>query len=235
MAWYTVKNRREITSILDHVMSGSVPITLRIEGKKASFESKIIKIDHEGAGREIGGPPRLIVEKLVPDEGNALIQSIPGVAVEFSLNRGLCKCFMNCIGTSSEYPYFGFILSMPEAMEIQEKRREERVLYDMPEMVAVEFAVDKGPARGKVYDLGVIDCSKHGLGILVKEKDFDLLESVDLGDRLRDIIFYATWARIQVDGIVRHKTRITDGKYRGCYILGIESRDIIESCHAKEP
>ena len=120
-------------------------------------------------------------------------------------------------------------------MEIQEKRREERVLYEMPEMVAVEFSVDKGPAKGKVYELGVLDCSKHGLGILVQEKDFDLLESVELGDLLRDIIFYATWARIQVDGIVRHKTKISDGKYKGCYVLGIESQDIIENCKAKEP
>ena len=122
-----------------------------------------------------------------------------------------------------------------ETMEIYEKRREDRVLYDMPEVVSVEFTVDKEPAKGKVYDLGVIDCSRHGLGILVREKDFELLESVDLGDWLRDIIFYATWARIKVDGIVRHKTKIAEGKYRGCYVLGIESQDIIESCKAKEP
>ncbi|MBW1772060.1 MAG: flagellar brake protein [Deltaproteobacteria bacterium] len=235
MAWHTLKSRQEIVNILDHVMGKGVPITLRIEGKEKSFQSKIIKIDHEAAGREIGGAPQLIVEKLVPDDGNALIQSFPGVVVEFSVNHGLYRCSINCTGSSSEYPCFGFILSFPETMEIDEKRKARRVLYDMPEMVSVEFTVDKGPAKGKMYELGVIDCSRHGLGILIREKDFDLLESVDPGDELRNIIFYATWARIRVDGIVRHKTKIADGKYRGCYILGIESRDIIESCHAKNP
>lgn len=235
MAWHTLKSRHEIVNILDHVMDKGVPIIIRIEGKERSFQSRIIKLDHEDADREIGSPPRMIIEKLVPDDGNALIQSFPRVAAEFTISQGRCRCFMDCAGSSSEYPYYGFILGLPETIDIQEKRREERVLYDMPEMVAVEFTVEKGPARGKVYEMGVIDCSKHGLGILVKEKDFDLLESVAPGNWLRNIIFYATWARIEVDGIVRHKTKIRDGKYRGCYILGIESREIIESCHAKEP
>jgi hypothetical protein len=233
MGWYTLKKGQQIADILNHAMSKRVPITLRIDGKESAFQSKIIKMDHEVAGGKIGAPPQLIVEKLVPEEGNALIQSGHRVSVEFSLQKRRCNCSVHCNGTSNEYPYFGFILSMPETLEIQDKRREERFLYDVPEMVAVEFKVDKGPAMGKVYELGVVDCSRHGLGILVKEKDFDLLESVDLGDSLRDIIFYATWARIQVDGVVRHKTKITDGKYRGCYILGIESQDIIESCKDK--
>jgi hypothetical protein len=34
---------------------------------------------------------------------------------------------------------------------------------------------------------------------------------------------------IKVDGVVRHKTQIKEGKYSDCYILGVESPDIAES------
>ena len=69
--------------------------------------------------------------------------------------------------------------------------------------------------------------------MLVAQKDFDLLEILNKGDKLQDVTFFATWAMIEVDGKVKHKTRIEEGKYKGCYLLGIESPDIIESCKPK--
>ena len=37
---------------------------------------------------------------------------------------------------------------------------------------------------------------------------------------------------IKVQGVVRHKSKIREGKYSGCYILGIESPDITDSYKA---
>jgi len=37
-------------------------------------------------------------------------------------------------------------------------------------------------------------------------------------------------ARINVNGTVKHRTKIDLGKYKGSYILGIESPEIIDSC-----
>ncbi len=115
-------------------------------------------------------------------------------------------------------------------MENEENRREERFKYNLPEFVYVEFKLGKTPKKEKVYDLKVMDYSRNGLGMVVTQKDSELLQMVDEGDELQDITFCASWTMIKVDGTVRHKSKIEDGKYKDCYILGIESPDIIDSC-----
>ena len=234
MAWYRIEKQQKILKIINHVIKRNVPITIRFAEVKESFRSEITRIERVASGGGAEGTLNLIIEKLVPDEGNMRIQVSSGFDVEFSFNRNLCRCSLTCIGSSDRAPYFGHILGFPEVLKVEEKRKEERFPFEAPELVSVEFTVDKGPRKGKVYELGVFDRSKHGLGILVTEKDFDLFDGVRVGDAMRDIIFYATWARIRVEGIVRHRTKITEGKYKGSYILGIESRDIIESCKARE-
>ena len=119
-------------------------------------------------------------------------------------------------------------------MDVEEKRRQDRIPYEKPEFVSVEFRAGKGAEKDKVYDLNVIDCSGTGLGILITQRDFDLLKIVKEGDILRDMTFFATWTMITVDGTVRHKTKIEEGKHKGCYVMGIQSQDIIESCRPKE-
>ncbi len=116
-------------------------------------------------------------------------------------------------------------------MENEENRREERVKYKMPEFVYVEFKLEKTPKKGKVYGLKVMDYSRKGLGIVVTQKDFELLQMLDEGDKLKHVTFCASWTMIKVDGTVRHKSKIEEGKYKDCYILGIESLDIIDSCN----
>lgn len=48
------------------------------------------------------------------------------------------------------------------------------------------------------------------------------------GVTLKNIKFYSESILITVDGIVRHKTRIREGKYKGCYLLGIEFVKVTE-------
>jgi CheY-like chemotaxis protein len=125
---------------------------------------------------------------------------------------------------------YNLIDTQDDVMENEENRREERFKYKLPEFVYVEFKLGKAPKKGKVYDLNVMDYSRNGLGIVVTQKDSELLQMVDEGDKLKDITFCASWTMMKVDGTVRHKSKIEEGKYKDCYILGIESPDIIDSC-----
>jgi hypothetical protein len=112
----------------------------------------------------------------------------------------------------------------------EKNRRWERFQYKLSESVYIEFKLGEKPKEGKVYDLKVMDYSRNGLGIVVTQKKSELLQLIDEGDKLKDITFCAPWTMIKIDGTVRHKSKIEEGKYKDCYLLGIESPDIIDSC-----
>ena len=120
-------------------------------------------------------------------------------------------------------------------MESKDKRKEDRFNYEMPEFVYAEFKLGKEPIKDKVYNLKILDCSESGIGMVITQKDFDLLQILNEGDELKNISFFATWTVLKVDGIVRHKTKIEEGKYKGCYLMGIESQEIIESFKPADP
>ena len=233
MSWQVLNNKQKIVEIINYLITKKTEIKVRIEDGKTPFTSRVSKISQGDISSSIGRGPELIIEKLKPEKGNSLIQSFPQVVLEFFIKDNLCECNVKYNGISSTYPYFGFIVSFPDTIRAEEKRKEERITYEIPEFVSVEFRLGKKPKKDKVYSLNVLDCSKHGLGLLVAQKDFDLLEILNKGDKLHDVTFFATWAMIKVDGKVKHKTRIEEGKYKGCYLLGIESPDIIESCKPK--
>ena len=111
-----------------------------------------------------------------------------------------------------------------------EKRQYERITYDIPDMVYVEFKLGNGQAEDKLYHLEVMNCSEHGIGIIVRDTDYELIEKIQVGDQIQDMFFYSTWTLIKVNGTVRHITEINDDEGRVCYILGIESLDLIENC-----
>jgi len=114
-------------------------------------------------------------------------------------------------------------------MEGKDKRKEDRFSYETPEFVYAEFIMGKGSGQEKVYNLKIMDGSKYGLGMVVTQKDFDLLDVLNDGDELKEISFFATWTVLTVDGVVRHKTKIEEGKYEGCYLIGLESQELIET------
>jgi len=88
--------------------------------------------------------------------------------------------------------------------------------------------------RERAYDIDIMDYSQHGLGLVITHKDFDLLQRIHKGDRLTDILLFAKSALIKVNGTVRHITRIKEGKYDGCYLMGIESPEIIRGLQQDE-
>ena len=228
MDWVEVGDDKKIWRLIEHVANYQTPIKVTIPGNEASFISKLLKVNYGSIASGKAKGQEFIIEKMVPEDGNALIQKSPEVTLEFPINDKLCRCASKYTGMDELDPKEGLILTFPKSVEIKERRKEKRFTYDIPEMVSVEFKIEKGGGPPKSYELNVYDCSKHGLGILVTEKDFELLNILEMGDEIKEITFYATAAIIKVQGTVRHKSKIREGKYEGCYILGIESPDIIE-------
>jgi len=230
MAWRTIDKKQKIMQLFKHMVMTQSKIEIRLKGEKADFTSKFIKINQEHFLSEIGKKPELIIEKLIPEKGNILIQSSQEVTVLFLLQQSLWRCNLKYIGTSGTYPHFGHIFHFPESIEIEEKRKEKRIVYEKPKFVSVEFRIKEKSKEDKLYELNVLDSSKYGLGAIISLKDFDLIKKINVGDKLKNISFYAPRAMINVNGTVRHITKINKGKYKDSYILGIESPEIIESC-----
>lgn len=228
MGWYILDDKEKIVRLFNYVVSNGPIIKVRMAGEDTIvFASKLIGVEYDQASSGTGKKPRLVIEKLTPDKGNALIQSARGIFLEFLVRGNPCCCSVQCVGISNVYPNFGFVLDFPGSIEIQERRREERFTYETPKVVSAEVILGKGTKKARAYDLNVINYARHGLGLLVTRKDFDLLQLVNRGDTLSDITLFCRSALIKVSGTVRHKTKIEDGKYRGCYIIGIESPELI--------
>ena len=222
-----VKDRRKIQEIFERLASKNMELKVLIDEENVRFMTRAIRLNPEEIS-SLGSEPELIIEKLFPEMGNSLIQSSSQLTLEFTIKEHFCRGKAKFIGVSNEYPYFGMSITLPQSLELaKERRREKRHFYDMPDFVSVEFSV---LGKDKVYDLGVMDCSTHGLGILVTKKDFDLVRLVKPGDRIRDIVLYSENARIKVDGVVRHMTKMSAGKYKNSYVMGIESPEVIENC-----
>ena len=233
MTWITVNDRQKITLIVDHLTSKGKEIKIRANGDKTPFTSKFLKMNQDNPSSEMGNGAKLIIEKLSPEKGNALIQTLPKVTAEFLINKNLCRCNLDYMGIST-HPHIGFIVGFPESMEVEEKRREDRVPLERPQFISVAFSLSKNSNGEKQYELNVLDCSKYGLGLLITEKDFDLLGLLNIGDKIENIAFFASWAMIKVNGTVCHFTKLKEGDHKGCYLLGIDSPDIIESCKPPE-
>lgn len=222
-----VRDRRKIQEILERLVSKNMELKVLIDEEDVRFMSRAVRLNPEEIS-SLGSEPELIIEKLFPEIGNSLIQSSSQLTLEFTIKEHFCRGKAKYVGVSNEYPYFGIMITLPQSLELtKERRREKRHLYDMPDFVSVEFSI---MGKDKVYDLGVMDCSMHGLGILITKKDFDLVRLVKPGDRIRDIVLYSENARIKVDGVVRHLTKMSSGKYKDSYVMGIESPEVIENC-----
>jgi hypothetical protein len=226
-SWRQVKDRRKIQEIFERMVSKKMELKVLIDEENVRFMSRATRLNPEEIS-SLGSEPELIIEKLFPEIGNSLIQSSSQVTLEFSIKEHFCRGKARYVGVSNEYPDFGIMITLPQSLELaRERRRERRHTYEMPDFVSVAFSI---VGKDKVYDLGVMDCSMHGLGILVTRKDFDLVRLVKPGDRIRDIVFYSENAMIKVDGVVRHLTKMSTGKYKNSYVMGIESPEVIENC-----
>lgn len=231
MSWHLLHDKEKITGIIRYLINEQIEIKVRIEGEETQYFSRFIEVV---PGSDQGDVPassdemvELVMDKLVPERGNTLIQQFPEVGVEVLTDGHLCRCHTEYICTNNTYPYYGLMMSFPEFLELEERRRGERIMLESPEVVSAVFKLVKGHKRDQSYELNILNYSDHGLGLLVGEKDLRLLQVLKPGDTIPQITIFAELGLIHMDGTVRHKTRIEDGRFKGAYVLGLESNTVI--------
>lgn len=232
MDLFLLKSRRKILAIINLIISKKVQTKVWINEEATPFTSSLIHYSSP-TGEDLTSSAaferaELIMQKLTPAQGNSLIQSSSDVLVECEFSQKSLRFTTRYIGISTEQPHFGIIVGFPDSLDIQDTRKEERAVLTMPDFISIEFKLGKAP--GKEYQVGVIDCSSRGLGLLITEKDMELIKILKPGDKIKDMTCYAARAMITVDAEVKHITEIEEGNFKGQYIIGIESSEIIESC-----
>ncbi len=234
MSWHLLQDKEKITRIIKYLIHEKIEINVRIEGEETKYSSRFIEIlpgsKRGNAPVSSDKTPELVMDTLVPDRGNGLIQQFTRVGVEVLTDKYLCRCHTKYICESNtSYPYYGLMISFPEFLDLEEKRKEERATLESPEVISAVFTLVTGPKKYQSYELNILNYSDHGVRLLVTEKDSNLLQRLNLGDRIPEITIFAEPGLMHMDGTVRHKTRIEDGKHRGNYILGLESNTIMET------
>lgn len=239
MDWHIIQDKVKIAKIFEHLIEKKTAINVQIEEIETQYTSRFIELlphgTYQGVSGEEGGDPEVVLEKLDPQVGNELIQKFPVVDFEFFIDDyfGRCQSIYNAI--SSHYPYYGLYMSFPQILELEEKRETERLELEAVYPFSALLRLGRSQEDDQLYELKIINLSQDGLGLLVTERESDLLEKLDTGERIPEILISKDFRKL--GGTIRHKTKIEHGKYQGNYILGIASDRIGEAderCNFKE-
>jgi hypothetical protein len=222
MTLYTAEDRQTIGETIEFLISHGREITVQIEGQGTSYASTVLKANYGGVHSRYGSGPHLVIGRLVPENGNTSIRPGSHLVAKFLLNITSCRFRTDYLGPRSDDPESELVVSFPESIELPERRTRRRSSDEIPEFVSVVLTSKRGSKKDKNYELAVVDYSTNGVGILVSEKDFELVELIQEGDRLQDITLFAPHTMVKVDGTVRHKSKQQGKQGKDSYILGIE-------------
>jgi hypothetical protein len=145
---HVCESKEKLRDLINLLISHKREITIRIEGNKASYTSRIVKADYGDPLSKVGKGNQLIIEKLTPDTGNALLKLSPRLVIQFPLSDQTLQFDANYLGESTNYPHIGLIVSFPDSVRI-----EERGIYDQKTLVFLETGEEeemKKPAIGRL-------------------------------------------------------------------------------------
>ena len=216
MELFNIEEEKKTLTVIHHLISEKVEIIVDIKGNDKQFTTKLVKVTKNGY---------LIIEKLYPEVGNSLIQSFPNVVFSFALSGGKGIFHTKYRSINTQYPEFGLIIDLPATIQIEDKRREQRIENNLTKFLSAEFTLE---GDNTVYQLKAINLSAHGIGLVVDKKYFDLLDKINVGDTIKDLKLFLTVATLTVDGTVMHKTPMNQDELKGNYILGIKSDFIVD-------
>jgi len=216
MELFNIEEKKKTLTVIHHLISEKVEIIVDIKESDKQFTTKLVKVNKNGY---------LIVEKLYPEVGNSLIQSFPNVVFSFALSRGKGVFHTKYRSINTQYPEFGLIIDFPATIQIEDKRREQRIENNLTKFLSAEFTLE---GDNTVYQLKAINLSAHGIGLVVDKKYFGLLGKINVGDTIKDLRLFLTIATLTVDGTVMHKTPMDMDEVKGSYILGIKSDFIVD-------
>jgi len=216
MELFNIEEEKKTLTVIHHLISEKVEIIVDIKESDKQFTTKLVKVNKNGY---------LIVEKLYPEVGNSLIQSFPNVVFSFALSGGKGVFHTKYRSINTQYPEFGLIIDFPATIQIEDKRREQRIENNLTKFLSAEFTLE---GDNTVYRLKAINLSAHGIGLVVDKKYFGLLGKINVGDTIKDLRLFLTIATLTVDGTVMHKTPMDMDEVKGSYILGIKSDFIVD-------
>jgi hypothetical protein len=219
MEFFTINERAKIATIIKYMVSEGMDVEVEIQGADERFTTRAIGI------KEFFETDCLIVDKLSPEEGNVIIQSAPDLIFYFDVQGRLATFPTKYLGMDNEHPHYGLIMEFPSALHLEEQRREQRIIHGLAEILSVEFSLEDDD---KQYQLSVDNIGPSGIGLIVEKKDFDLFKKIDVGGEILDIRFFLPMATLTIDAMVKHMTLIKEGQFRGCYLVGIETRSLLE-------
>jgi DNA-directed RNA polymerase subunit RPC12/RpoP len=127
------KSKEKLVDLFDFLISQEREITIQIEGNKTSYTSRIIKAVYGDVLSKVGKDDELVIEKLTPDTGNALLKLSPRLVIQFPLSDQTLKFDTNYLGESTNYPHIGLIVRFPDSVRI-----EERGIYDQNTLIFSE-------------------------------------------------------------------------------------------------
>jgi hypothetical protein len=162
---HLVETKERLRELIDFLISSNREITIRIEGNKASYTSRIVKADYGDVLSKVGKGNGLIIEKLTPDTGNALLKLSPRLAIKFPLRDQTCQFDVKYLGESTNYPHIGLIVTFPESVRIEERR-----IYDRNTLIFLERDEEeemKKPGIGSLEDrIDKLEKQSRRLGIV---------------------------------------------------------------------
>jgi hypothetical protein len=161
---YVFESKEKLRDLINSLISHKREIKIRIEGNKASYTSRIIKADSGDPLSKVGKGNQLIIEKLTPDTGNALLKLSPTLVIQFPLGDQTCQFHAKYLGESTNYPHKGLILSFPESVRIEERR-----IYDRNKLNFLETEEEemKKPGIESLEDrIGKLEKQIRRLGII---------------------------------------------------------------------
>jgi hypothetical protein len=156
------ETEERLRELIDFLISNKREITIRIEGNKASYTSRIVKADYGDPSTRAGKVNELIIEKLTPSTGNALLKLSPRLLIQFPLSDQTCEFDVNYLGESTDYPHIGLIVSFPDSVRIEERR-----IHDLDTLISLETDEEeemKKPGIGSLEDR--IDKLEHRCRLL---------------------------------------------------------------------
>lgn len=106
-----------------------------------------------------------------------------------------------------------------EAPEIEIEDNEEEEILDI-NSIGLTFA--SGPKKGEMVELDVSFQSGNVISVLITTRDKDLIENLNVGDKLKQVQFYSPIAIFQGSGVISAKTEIRVGPRKGDFSVDIK-------------
>lgn len=120
---YVANSKEKLKKLIDFLISQNRKIAVHIDGNRTSYTSRIIKTVYGNNLLTLGKRDRLIIEKLIPDTGNAFFKFSRRVLIQFFLRNQVCQFESKYLGESTKNPHIGLIFSFPEFVELKYKTK----------------------------------------------------------------------------------------------------------------